>query len=252
MQATFASRCLTARGLLMAQRRGGDDRLHPQFFSPAPPSTFSLLVLRTSRPVSLSALASQVVDAIIIGIACWTLPEPVLISSSTSRDSCQIPLKDLPNSLVHCQMVIALYSTSTGNEVVKQGANQGQAAIVAKERNSGEQVADTKILSTLCEVLNVQVPFMFKLAVDWLTTVTGNASALASFTAANSTALAIFWSPAAVLVGYGIARAGSSAFNELRTAVFSKRTIASQTSVYCLMIGGRGGDVYLGIYWPNN
>ncbi|XP_022859196.1 ABC transporter B family member 25, mitochondrial isoform X5 [Olea europaea var. sylvestris] len=72
------------------------------------------------------------------------------------------------------------------------------------------------------KVLNVQVPFLFKLAVDWLTTATGNANALAEFTAANSTVLALFVSPAAVLIGYGIARSGASAFNELRTAVFSK------------------------------
>lgn len=63
------------------------------------------------------------------------------------------------------------------------------------------------------QVLNVQVPFLFKLAVDWLTTATGNASALASFTTNNSTMLAVFGTPAAVLVGYGIARAGASAFN---------------------------------------
>lgn len=57
------------------------------------------------------------------------------------------------------------------------------------------------------------MPFLFKLAVDWLTTATGNAGAFASFTSANSTALALFVSPAAVLVGYGIARAGAAAFN---------------------------------------
>lgn len=63
------------------------------------------------------------------------------------------------------------------------------------------------------QVINVQVPFLFKLAVDWLTTATGDAGALASFTAANSTALALFATPASVLIGYGIARSGSSAFN---------------------------------------
>lgn len=62
-------------------------------------------------------------------------------------------------------------------------------------------------------MINVQVPFLFKLAVDWLSTVSGNAGALAEFTAANSTALALFASPAAVLIGYGIARLGASAFN---------------------------------------
>lgn len=63
------------------------------------------------------------------------------------------------------------------------------------------------------QVLNVQVPFLFKLAVDWLSTVTGAGNTLTSFTAANSTLLAVFVSPAAVLVGYGIARAGASACN---------------------------------------
>ena len=66
---------------------------------------------------------------------------------------------------------------------------------------------------SLIQVLNVQVPFLFKFAVDWLTIATGNAGALAGFNAANSTMLALFVSPAAVLVGYGIARAGASAFN---------------------------------------
>ncbi|KAB2088918.1 hypothetical protein ES319_A03G031500v1 [Gossypium barbadense] len=73
------------------------------------------------------------------------------------------------------------------------------------------------------KLLNVQVPFLFKLAVDWLTA--PNAIALA-----DSTLAAIFVTPIAVLIGYGIARIGASAFNELRTAVFSKvalRTIRS-------------------------
>ncbi|MQL90930.1 hypothetical protein Taro_023539 [Colocasia esculenta] len=50
----------------------------------------------------------------------------------------------------------------------------------------------------------------------------GSESLMASFADANSTLLAFFVSPAAVLVGYGIARAGASAFTELRTVVFSK------------------------------
>ncbi|CAK7323465.1 unnamed protein product [Dovyalis caffra] len=127
--------------------------------------------------------------------------------------------------------------------------------VATATNNSDQQVADMKILRTLAsyiwmkdnpefrlrvvlalgflvgaKVVNVQVPFLFKLAVDWLTTATGNATALASFTTANSTLLTLFATPASVLIGYGIARAGSSAFNELRTAVFSKvalRTIRS-------------------------
>lgn len=109
-----------------------------------------------------------------------------------------------------------------------------------------EEVADMKILQSLvkflwlkdnlefrmrvimamgllvgAKVINVQVPFLFKLAVDWLSAV-GGAATIASLTEANSTLLALFVSPAAVLVGYGIARAGASACNELRNAVFSK------------------------------
>ncbi|KAK4483041.1 hypothetical protein RD792_010217 [Penstemon davidsonii] len=72
------------------------------------------------------------------------------------------------------------------------------------------------------KVVNVQVPFLFKLAVDWLSTATGHAGSLTEFTASNATVLALFASPAAILIGYGIARTGASAFNELRTAIFSK------------------------------
>lgn len=63
------------------------------------------------------------------------------------------------------------------------------------------------------QVINVQVPFLFKLAVDWLSSVTSSGASLTSFTEANSILLAFFVSPAAVLIGYGIARAGASACN---------------------------------------
>lgn len=139
--------------------------------------------------------------------------------------------------------VYALFSTASGN------VNESKQMM--KQKNSqdvkGDRAADMKILTTLAKylwlkdnlefrlrvvaalgflvgakVLNVQVPFLFKLAVDWLATATGNADALASFNASNSYMLALFVSPAAVLLGYGIARSCASAFNELRTAVFSK------------------------------
>ncbi|KAK3025838.1 hypothetical protein RJ639_041286 [Escallonia herrerae] len=151
----------------------------------------------------------------------------------------------------------AMVSTSTSGDATgtKKPAKQDQTTAVTKGEDAEEQVSNATILHTLAKylwmrdnlefrfrvlaalgfligakVLNVQVPFLFKLAVDWLTTATGNASTLAAFTSANSTALALFASPAAVLIGYGIARTGASAFNELRTAVFSKvalRTIRS-------------------------
>ncbi|KAK3039869.1 hypothetical protein RJ639_028262 [Escallonia herrerae] len=151
----------------------------------------------------------------------------------------------------------AMVSTSTSGDATgtKKPAKQDQTTAVTKGEDAEEQVSNATILRTLAKylwmrdnlefrfrvlaalgfligakVLNVQVPFLFKLAVDWLTTATGNASTLATFTSANSTALSLFASPAAVLIGYGIARTGASAFNELRTAVFSKvalRTIRS-------------------------
>ncbi|KAD5803258.1 hypothetical protein E3N88_14618 [Mikania micrantha] len=119
----------------------------------------------------------------------------------------------------------------------------------------GEQITNAKILGTLAKyfwmkdnmefrfrvltamgflvgakVINVKVAFLFKLAVDWLTT-TRNPNSFYEFAAANLTALAIFISPTVVLYGYGIASTGASAFNELRTVVFSKvalRTIQLQ------------------------
>jgi ATP-binding cassette, subfamily B (MDR/TAP), member 7 len=57
----------------------------------------------------------------------------------------------------------------------------------------------------------VQVPFMFKLAIDWLAALSGTDASLASFTETNATLLALFASPVAVLIGYGIARTGVSA-----------------------------------------
>ncbi|CAH2077663.1 unnamed protein product [Thlaspi arvense] len=73
--------------------------------------------------------------------------------------------------------------------------------------------------------LNVQVPFLFKLSIDLLSSPSSS-----SIAASNPYLLAAFATPSSVLIGYGIARSGSSAFNELRTAVFSKvalRTIRS-------------------------
>lgn len=143
----------------------------------------------------------------------------------------------------------ALFSTSTNDTIGSKQIVPGKPVQndSVKKGTADEPVADMKILRSLAKylwlkdnlefrlrvlmalgllvgakVLNVQVPFLFKLAVDWLSTVTGAGSTLATFNTANSTLLALFVSPAAVLVGYGIARAGSSACNELRNAVFSK------------------------------
>ncbi|XP_077322818.1 iron-sulfur clusters transporter ABCB7, mitochondrial [Lithobates pipiens] len=64
--------------------------------------------------------------------------------------------------------------------------------------------------------MNIVVPFMFKYAVDNLNEVSGNILNLAD---APNTVATIATS---VLIGYGVARASSALFNELRNAVFGK------------------------------
>lgn len=179
------------------------------------------------------------------------------------------------------------FSTSTPNP--DQGANKSKQ-IKKTSLESESAMADMKILRTLAgylwmrdnpefrfrvitalgflvgaKVLNVQVPFLFKLAVDWLASATGTGASMSTFVAANPSLVAAFATPSAVLIGYGIARTGSSAFNgnfelliflksetkslhfftlgiatfifaELRTAVFSKvalRTIRSVSRKVC-------------------
>lgn len=127
------------------------------------------------------------------------------------------------------------FSTSTPNP--DQSANKTkQIKTVSSESDSA--MADMKILRTLAgylwmkdnpefrfrvitalgflvgaKVLNVQVPFLFKLAVDWLGSATGTGAFLTTFAAANPSLVVAFGTPSAVLIGYGIARTGSSAFN---------------------------------------
>ncbi|KAF2977412.1 hypothetical protein EK904_006510, partial [Melospiza melodia maxima] len=66
------------------------------------------------------------------------------------------------------------------------------------------------------KAMNILVPFMFKFAVDSLNEVSGNVLNLGD---APSTAATL---ATAVLVGYGISRAGAALFNEARNAVFGK------------------------------
>ncbi|XP_024535008.1 ABC transporter B family member 25, mitochondrial [Selaginella moellendorffii] len=65
------------------------------------------------------------------------------------------------------------------------------------------------------KVLNVQVPFLFKHAVDGLAAATGVSQEV-------TLASAAYAAPVSVLIGYGLARAGASACNELRNTVFAK------------------------------
>ncbi|RZR93256.1 hypothetical protein BHM03_00021718 [Ensete ventricosum] len=152
--------------------------------------------------------------------------------------------------LGHLHKGHASFSTSaneTVSELPVNGAGIKKQKDVVKNYSPDEQIADMTILRTLAQylwlkdnyefrlrvllslgllvgakVINVQVPFLFKLAVDWLSAAAGSVNSLASFTETNATLLALFGSPAAVLLGYGIARTGASACNELRNAVFSK------------------------------
>ncbi|KAM8953540.1 iron-sulfur clusters transporter ABCB7, mitochondrial [Pelodytes ibericus] len=64
--------------------------------------------------------------------------------------------------------------------------------------------------------MNIVVPFMFKYAVDDLNQMSGNVLNLSD--APNTVATIA----TAVLIGYGLSRAGSALFNELRNAVFGK------------------------------
>ncbi|KAK8928320.1 hypothetical protein KSP39_PZI017634 [Platanthera zijinensis] len=139
----------------------------------------------------------------------------------------------------------AFFSTSAAAQGTTGGIQKIQNNKPLKE-SPDEQITDMQILRTLvknlwlkdnfefqwrvmaalslligAKVLNVQVPFLFKLAVDWLSAITGSAS-LSSISERNSMLVALFLSPTAVLIGYGIARTGASACNELRNAVFSK------------------------------
>ncbi|KAH7677634.1 Cadmium-transporting ATPase protein [Dioscorea alata] len=153
----------------------------------------------------------------------------------------------------------ALFSTSTSDVTAARpvgGTTKQVQNEPGKNLSTDEQIADMKILSTLAKylwlkdnpefryrvllafallvgakVINVQVPFLFKLAVDWLSAITGSGSTLSSFSNTNSILLALFVSPTAVLVGYGIARTGAAACNELRNAVFSKVALRAIRSV---------------------
>ncbi|KAL2077584.1 hypothetical protein ACEWY4_027088 [Coilia grayii] len=66
------------------------------------------------------------------------------------------------------------------------------------------------------KITNVMVPFMFKYAVDELNQMSGHMLNL------NDAPNTVATMATAVLIGYGVSRAGSALFNELRNAVFGK------------------------------
>ncbi|CAI5487601.1 unnamed protein product [Closterium sp. Naga37s-1] len=147
--------------------------------------------------------------------------------------------------------------------VAKKGEAGGAAAgpgkggageAVAGGGQGGEEASDMAILSTLAQylwpkdnpdyrrrvaaaltllvsakLLNIQVPFLFKHAIDSLSAAAGATGATAAAAAATAASdplfFALFTTPSAMLLGYGLARAGASACNggacELRNAVFA-------------------------------
>lgn len=146
----------------------------------------------------------------------------------------------------------ACFSTSVRDKEAKgsqqqEGSERGKLVDKGASKGTEQSIADIRILRTLAKylwlkdnpefririlvalgllvggkVLNVQVPFLFKLAVDGLSSTVGASSTTVASTVSNSTLLALFGTPVAVLIGYGIARGGASACTELRNAVFSK------------------------------
>ncbi|XP_030761375.1 ATP-binding cassette sub-family B member 7, mitochondrial-like [Sitophilus oryzae] len=66
------------------------------------------------------------------------------------------------------------------------------------------------------KVVNVSVPFIFKYSIDYLNL---NAGSVLNMDTAPQTVATVATS---LLLGYGIARAGSAGFNELRNAVFAR------------------------------
>ena len=75
------------------------------------------------------------------------------------------------------------------------------------------------------KLLNIQVPFFFKSIVDTLSV--GSATATSALAAADAALAPVTGAPLSVsvpfamLIGYGIARASSTGFNELRNTIFA-------------------------------
>uniref|UniRef100_H2ZZW0 Iron-sulfur clusters transporter ABCB7, mitochondrial n=1 Tax=Latimeria chalumnae TaxID=7897 RepID=H2ZZW0_LATCH len=78
------------------------------------------------------------------------------------------------------------------------------------------RVAVSLGLLATAKLMNVVVPFMFKYAVDSLNQMSGNMLNL------NDAPNTVATMATAVLIGYGVSRAGSALFNEMRNAVFGK------------------------------
>ncbi|KAL7582268.1 hypothetical protein Lser_V15G42072 [Lactuca serriola] len=251
MQSTMATRCIRARELILRTTTN-------KMMMGSSHSCSSSSISRSLLPQTFISGSQSFSNRVLVRQLAIQPPSSWGGSRNSTRffrqltafvsDFSSIPPKKPQGSVSNG---VASLTTSSGEQGTKQKKEDDEKNLVTK----GDEISNTKILSTLAKILwmkdnlefklrvltalgflvgakvmNVQVPFLFKLAVDWLTTATGNPTSIAEFAASNPTALAVFVSPAAVLIGYGIARTGASAFNELRTAVFSKvalRTIRS-------------------------
>ncbi|XP_043211664.1 iron-sulfur clusters transporter ABCB7, mitochondrial-like isoform X2 [Amphibalanus amphitrite] len=89
------------------------------------------------------------------------------------------------------------------------------------DKESRRRVVAAVGLLAGAKLLNVQVPFIFKSLVDYLNTHTGEMLTLAEPVSTVTTYAT------ALVIGYGLARAGAAAGNELRNAVFA--TVAQRS-----------------------
>ncbi|KAK4299637.1 hypothetical protein Pmani_028096 [Petrolisthes manimaculis] len=101
----------------------------------------------------------------------------------------------------------------TGREMI--------AALAAYVWPKGKPEVKGRVLTALgllvgAKLLNVQVPFIFKDAINYLNEQTGDVLSMSDPTSAIAT------TAVSLLIGYGIARTGAAGFNELRNAVFAK------------------------------
>ncbi|BBN06323.1 ATP-binding cassette, subfamily B, heavy metal transporter [Marchantia polymorpha subsp. ruderalis] len=178
---------------------------------------------------------------------------------STANYSPRSPFSTFATSALLLNSQSRAASTSTGSDIAAKKPVNNPAKVAEED----EVIADMRILRTLSsylwpkenpefrrrvlvalglligsKVLNVQVPFLFKHAIDSLSTAVGATGATAAASMGNPMILAALGTPAAVLLGYGIARAGASACNELRNAVFAKvaqgtiRTVARKVFLH--------------------
>uniref|UniRef100_A0A0P4W1W0 Iron-sulfur clusters transporter ABCB7, mitochondrial n=3 Tax=Scylla TaxID=6760 RepID=A0A0P4W1W0_SCYOL len=117
-------------------------------------------------------------------------------ASALSRDYVGVSTKDVTGR--EMLRALATYVWPKGNTRVKARVTTALGLLVG------------------AKILNVQVPFIFKDAVNYLNEHTGDLLALSD--PASTVATTAF----SLMIAYGIARTGAAGFNELRNAVFAK------------------------------